>query len=478
MVRNDEEAKRVQRRNTLVGYLIISAVVGLDYTYMLTTLYLYLRDMVKVEKPCIYYGLIVASYIISSTLFGALSGKWVEKTRMMKAYINLIIIVQIVGCLLYVCHFHLFFAWIGRFIAGIGQPFPSVATGEIIRIFDKEESTRALWWLASVYTIGGMVGPIIVLLFQNVDCYIDKLHITQLNAVSIFMAIVLMITLVIVEFLIHDYSRESSSSSGVGSRSERSRRETSRATETRSDSSEDDYGRNTYDTELETEDESTDHVEVSVVLKGLLTSSNAVLMFVSTLWFMYNLFSTLILLPLIVLIILKWNLSALAVVIITDGLLYFFLLMLMSKYCTTDKAVYAMTIISILAQICMLCVIISMKLLPRNLSRDIMLMVLLLLFGAFGWFIEEVLLSWMLVQMVPANCQSFTNSLRNGVSRFSEIAAAVSAPVILPTIQYWAYSLGTIVFLLLLIFLAKRKSLMNIKTIAFDSYQLVDGSRR
>jgi len=470
MVQNQEEAKRVRRRNTLVGYLIISAVVGLDYTYMLTTLYLYLRDMVKVEKPCVHYGLIVASYIISSTLFGALSGKWVEKTRMMKAYINLIIIVQIIGCLLYVCHFHLFFVWVGRFIAGIGQPFPSVATGEIIRIFDKEESTRALWWLASVYTIGGMVGPIVVLFFQNVDCFIDKLHITQLNAVSIFMAIVLMITLVIVEFLIHDYSKESSEGN--------CRRDNCRSAENRSDSSEEDYGKNTFETELETEDDSTDRVEVSVVLRGLLTSCNAVLMFVSTLWFMYNLFSTLILLPLIVLIILKWNLSALAVVIISDGLLYFFLLMLMSKYCTTDKAVYAMTIISILAQICMLCVIICMKLLPRNLSRDIMLMVLLLLFGAFGWFIEEVLLSWMLVQMVPANCQSFTNSLRNGVSRFSEIAAAVSAPVILPTIQYWAYSLGTIVFLLLLIFLAKRKSLMNIKTIMFDSYQLVESSRR
>lgn len=471
MAGSEEERKRVRRRNTLVGYLIISAVVGLDYTYMLTTLYLYLRDMVKVEKPCVYYGLIVASYIISSTLFGALSGKWVEKTRMMKAYINLILILQIVGCLMYVCHFHLFFAWMGRFIAGIGQPFPSVATGEIIRIFDKEESTRALWWLASVYTIGGMVGPIIVLFFKNVDCYIDKLHITQLNAVSIFMAIVLMITLVVVEFLIHDYSKESS-----GNRS----RGNSRASETRSDSSDDEAGKtNTYETEGETEeDSSSDRVEVKVILKGLVTSSNAVLMFVSTLWFMYNLFSTLILLPLIVLIVLKWNLTALAVVIISDGLLYFFLLMLMSKYCTTDKAVYIMTIISIIAQLCMLSVIISMKLLPRNLSRDIMLMALLLLFGAFGWFIEEVLLSWMLVQMVPANCQSFTNSLRNGLSRFSEIAAAVSAPVVLPHVHYWAYSLTTIVFLLLLVFLLKHKSLMNIKMILFESYQLVDGLRR
>lgn len=470
MAERDEEKKRVRRRKTLIGYLIISAVVGLDYTYMLTTLYLYLRDMVLVEKPCVYYGLIVASYIISSTLFGAISGKWVEKTRMMKAYINLILIIQIVGCLLYVCHFHLFFVWVGRFIAGVGQPFPSVATGEIIRIFDKEESTRALWWLASVYTIGGMIGPIIVLFFHNVDCYIEKLHITQLNAVSLFMAILLMITLVIVEFLIYDYSKDTKPT-----RSRRADR-----TESRSQSTEEDYGKSsTYETEMETEDESTanDRVEVKIVLKGLVTSTDALLMFVSTLWFMYNLFSTLILLPLIVLIVLKWNLSALAVVIITDGLLYFFLLMLMSKYCTTDRAVYVMTIISIVAQMCMLFVIISMKLLPRNLSRDILLMVLLLLFGAFGWFIEEVLLSWMLVQMVPSNCQSFTNSLRNGVSRFSEIAAAITAPIILPNIQYWAYTLGIIVFLLLLIFLARRKALMNIKAIIFDAYQLLDGSR-
>jgi hypothetical protein len=282
------------------------------------------------------------------------------------------------------------------------------------------------------------------------------------------MAILLMITLVIVEFLIHDYSKESDANKDDN------------RMENRNDSTEEEIEKGgLYESDADTEDESSssDTVEVKIVLKGLVTSTDALLMFVSTLWFMYNLFSTLILLPLIVLIILKWNLSALTVVIITDGMLYFFLLMLMSKYCTTDRAVYVMTVISIIAQMCMLFVIIAMKLLPRNLSRDIVLMVLLLLFGAFGWFIEEVLLSWMLVQMVPSNCQSFTNSLRNGVSRFSEIAAAISAPIILPYLQFWAYCLVIIVFILLLIFLARRKALMNIKAIIFDVYQLIDASR-
>jgi hypothetical protein len=103
---------------------------------------------------------------------------------------------------------------------------------------------------------------------------------------------------------------------------------------------------------------------------------------------MYNLFSTLVLIPLIVLTLLRWSLTALAVVIIGDGMLYFFLLMVMSKYCTTERAVYTMTVVSLIAQVCMLAVIICIKVLPRELTRDVVWVVLLLLFGAFGWFID------------------------------------------------------------------------------------------
>ena len=87
-------------------------------------------------------------------------------------------------------------------------------------------------------------------------------------------------------------------------------------------------------------------------------------------------------------------------------------------------------------------------------------------------------MSWMLVQMVANSVQSTTVSLRNAVSRFSEIAAAISAPpLVLSYLDYWAYVLVAVVVLLLLVFLCRRHDLTNIKLIDFDEYEDREDSR-
>ena len=60
-----------KRSTTVAGYILVGAMVGLDYSFMFTTLYLYLKNMIKTQNPNLYYGLIVAAYSLSSTLTGA-----------------------------------------------------------------------------------------------------------------------------------------------------------------------------------------------------------------------------------------------------------------------------------------------------------------------------------------------------------------------------------------------------------------------
>ena len=59
-----------KRRNTLIGYILVGAMVGLDYSFMFTTLYLYLKDMIETPQPDMYYGVIIAVYSLSSTVTG------------------------------------------------------------------------------------------------------------------------------------------------------------------------------------------------------------------------------------------------------------------------------------------------------------------------------------------------------------------------------------------------------------------------
>ena len=40
-----------KRRHTLIGYLFVGGMVGIDYSFMFTTLYLYLEQMIKTPNP-------------------------------------------------------------------------------------------------------------------------------------------------------------------------------------------------------------------------------------------------------------------------------------------------------------------------------------------------------------------------------------------------------------------------------------------
>ena len=133
-----------KRRSTIIGYIIIGSIVGIDYSVILSTVYLYLRDFIHTPHPNLCYGIIITLFNLSSTLFGAMSGRWVDKTRRIKIYVNIILVLQVIGNVLYTIPYSVAFPIIGRVLAGISDPFSNVCTGEILRIYHGEESTRAL----------------------------------------------------------------------------------------------------------------------------------------------------------------------------------------------------------------------------------------------------------------------------------------------------------------------------------------------
>ena len=446
-----------KRRNTLVGFLIVGTMVGIDYSFMFTTLYLYLKDMVKTEHPNLFYGIIVAAYSLSSTLFGLVSGRWIDKTRKIKFYTIMTLVLQIIGCLLYIVHFNVAYPLIGRLIAGLADPFPSVASGEIIRIYDRKEGLRALWWLATVYSIAFMVAPINVLFFKNVDFYIWKIHVTQLNAVAIFTAVLLLITLIIANATIHDCSAE------IDLKVYLQENIRDMEPEERRQQHETDVSRSNTNA-------NGDAIifPVKIILRTLFRNIDAVLLFTSTFVFMYCLFATDVLLPLLTDVILAWSLTALTIIVVGQGAVYFGLLMIMSKYCTKDRTVYIISIICIFTQISMFLVITIIKISERNLTRDIICITFFVILCAVSWMVEEVLIRCMLAKMVPSNCQSFTETIRNAMSRLSTIVASITCPLVIGYMQWWCVGLIIILFFVLLFFIKRRTFLCNIKEIDFN----------
>ena len=69
-------------------------------------------------------------------------------------YVKYAVGVQITGLILYVIPLHPVFLLVGRLISGIGDPFTSVVSGEVIRLFDEEGGARAMMIMASIYSVG------------------------------------------------------------------------------------------------------------------------------------------------------------------------------------------------------------------------------------------------------------------------------------------------------------------------------------
>ena len=75
----------------------------------------------------------------------------------------------------------------------------------------------------------------------------------------------------------------------------------------------------------------------------------------------------------------------------------------------------------------------------------------------------------MLAKMVPSNSQSFTESCRNALARTGNILASVTAPLVLPFLDWWCAVLVVFALSHLFVFLNGKKNLKDIKEIDFTA---------
>ncbi|XP_057306268.1 uncharacterized protein LOC130644586 [Hydractinia symbiolongicarpus] len=440
-----------KRRRTVGAYLLCGAIVGVDYSVVFATLYPYLTDLVKTDKPKLYYGLTIASFCLCSTILGPPAGRFIDKTRKMKLYTNFVLVAQIIGNLLYAIHFHPIYLVIGRFIAGIANTFGSICSGEIVRLYDSNEGTSALWWLASSYSVGFALGPCFGIIFKGAfEFNIGSLTINYLNFVGIFVAAMTLLVLIIVNFFLYDCSAEFDLKKHIKEHDECC---TSPNNDTECGAGEIRMSELDFSAEVDVDKEmliqhDCDH-SVALVLKTIITNPDALLMFVSSFMFMYCLMSLDLLIPLIELNLLGWSLEALTLTLVTYGITYFFALLILSKYCTSKRAVYYVSLVCIVFQLVLFVIMIAMKRLERNLERDVTLMVLFMIGYIFVWFIEMVLLRTMVAKMVPSNIQRFTEALRKVLSGSGTVIAALTEAFAISALDWWSIGMEIAVLILL-----------------------------
>lgn len=465
-----------KRRNTIIACVIVGVIRGIDYSITFATLYLYLTTIIKATKPELFYGIITAAYSCSSAMFGVISGRLLDKYRRAIIYTNITIITQVVGNIFYVISFSPFFPLFGRFLAGFGDSYSSVMTGEVVRIYSNEKSTRILWLIASSYSLGFVFGPALGIIFNGIDFRVFGLPINYTNFAAVFISSLGVFGLIIANFLVHDCSREFDlkeymrvNNIDIFDEDAFCKEEINNIFFPNNDAelkeSENDY--DTSDSES-SEDllllpKNTDTTKA--LLWSLFRNINCLILYASSFFFTYCLFSEDILLPLIVYEIIKWDIKAYGIMITVYGVLFFINLVLFSKICNTQRLVYIMTLVCIIMVIATLTLIFTIAVFPRNFGRDVFLTSAYLFCFVFVWFIEEVLLRAILAKMIPSHAQSFAESLRNGFSKVSTIVASLTTAAAFACIQYWSFGLAIFTMVFFLIFFIKRKEFIYIETI-------------
>ena len=483
-----------KRRITMFGYLIIGSIVGIDYSVILSTLYIYLCDVIHTPYPNLCYGAVVTLFNISSTLSGAISGRWVDKTRKIKRYINVILVLQIAGNLMYAIPYSVAFPIIGRILAGISDPFSNVCTGEVLRIYTGDEGTRALWWLASTYSIGFVAGPGIAIFFRHINFNIASIHVNRLNFVGLFIALLGIIALVVSNIMLYDcsaqfdlkaftkdremnsYNNDKERSDGVTEHEEADES----CEEWHEDQSEDEKSINEamilklYRTEPFEKRERAAEIDefffqpehhkrmrqpmpIWSVIKGLGTNVDAILLFVSTFVLVFSLFGTDVLVPLLVENVFRWPMEATSYIFIVFGICYFVVLIVMSTYFTSGFSIYVSTMICIISQLLQYVILYAITVLSQDKIHDIVLFSCFFVCWVIGWCIDAVLIRSLVANMVPSNVQSFTETLRSGVARLATILASFSVPLLVNYLNWCSLVLFVMILFIFVGFVMRLK---------------------
>eukprot|EP00111_Clytia_hemisphaerica_P019756 TCONS_00058296-protein len=505
-----------KRRQTMIAMLLVNLVGGMDISIILATIVPYLRYTIIVQDVNAFYAFITTAFCVSSAVFGIISGKLVDRTRQMKIFTSITLLLQVVGNLVYTIPISSAFPLVGRLLAGAGESFTGVCIGEVIRIYDTKGSNRIICWLAMMSSFGYVIGPVISIPLSKCHFKIYELRIDGYNIAGVLIAILCSLTFMLCQFMMHDCSKIFDMKSHLAEQ----------GLEDEPESIEDEFFINNNNNEVlcheetsssEDEDENIAKEEESLLPQNskskhsnpfcfakdeesllpqnsksklsnpfcfakdkeslLPQNSKSKLSnpfyFVRTFdqWMvlvysfimMFIIASGESLIPLINYEVMNWSLNTLVIIFVGYGIVLLATSMLLSKICTGDESIYRVGYASFPCVITFYLALLLMSLDIRNKNRDIFYMFLFVLSLVFIWFMESIAMRSMFGRMVPSELQSFAEALRAAVSRFGMVVSSFVSPFLLSVLMYYSSCFLVVGVIMLVVYIARRKQLTDIQ---------------
>lgn len=451
-----------KRRKTLVGFMIVGTVSGIDTSLVYSSLFLYLDENVKTDRPKLWYGIILTAFYVSSAISAAVGGRWVDRTGRIRLYIIATLCLQLIGFLIYAIPFHPLNVLAGRFLCGIGESFTSIVTGEVLRIYTGNEAGRALIALAAVFPMGFIMEPIFGQVFGSVHFCLKKMVVNHSNIVAVFMALYVFMVIIIVYFTVSDCSNELDLKHYQSQQAKNNNEDGPEISDTFTSESS-----NFDEIELEKPLNITQQIPVKYILRTFSKNVDAALLLISSFVLTFATHIAVGVLPLIIADEMEWN-RGMHILLAVYGVGALLTLAAMSVYNKSKSTTYYSCIISVTCHIVAYIILLIFSILQRNFTRDIAILISFITISIFMDLFEMFSAKMLLGALVPSQIQSFTEGLRDGMCTCGVILASILTPFVLSYITWLSAVLIFTTSVIALRFVYRKKYFMNPKELSFS----------
>ena len=122
---------KVKRKRTTVIAMAHVFIYGLENFSIVVTLLYYLKDIMKVNNPTMWYSFVMTSLVASESFSGLLFGKFMDKTRNARGIMLFNLFLSVIGNLMYTLQYNVWLLIVGRFLCGFGDSIQSVVSGKL-----------------------------------------------------------------------------------------------------------------------------------------------------------------------------------------------------------------------------------------------------------------------------------------------------------------------------------------------------------
>ena len=459
------EAWKRKRTKTLIAFTLLDLFLGMEYSAIMPTMYLYLTTLINSSHPMLFYGLIPASFYIANVLSGILLGRISDKTRKVRLILQFGNMLILFGNLVYSLHFSPLFPLLGRIMAGLGAGVRSVIYGEMGRVYRADEIARYIAIICIACAIGYGLGPLVNIVFKNVNLDIGGWHLNYTNMPGVYMAIIFGVNQLIFFFMVHDLSLEKeyieeSSDTEILSKCESF------------DSEECLTSMEPIETDALLGEDSLDESKTtsylvpsqSFIWKRLLKSIDWILLMTLTSFFSFTMFANEMWFPLIVLNDLQYGVAVLNGVLLEIGIVMIPVLLLMVWKPPSKKLVFIHLVIGIILQISLFLILLFLKTFHNN---NVLNFILLSTYGAIFStcaYIKQ-LPKITLTQIVPKSSQGYCQGI---LQAFSRVGASIGL-FLSPQVYHWftidVITIVIVSFMLLFALVVRRANIIHPKVL-------------